>query len=66
MRTTSSIEAYNGKLGRVITKKGHFFKFTEALRNEEFQKSMKMEALQRSGGVASTVTRKRADLVSFD
>ncbi|XP_073825748.1 uncharacterized protein [Musca autumnalis] len=56
-RTTSSVEAYNGFLGKLIAKSGNFFKFVGSLRKEEFFKSRHFEILAESGG--SSVKRRR-------
>lgn len=63
IRTTSSVEAYNGQLGRIIAKKGHFFKFVECLRTEEFSKSVHMRSLINTGGATKSVNRKKNDVV---
>lgn len=39
-RTTCSVEAYNGVLGRKIKNHANFFVFAEALQKEEFAKSI--------------------------
>ncbi|XP_075163492.1 uncharacterized protein LOC142236118 [Haematobia irritans] len=49
-RTTSAVEAYNGVLGRLADKNGHFFKFVAIIRNEEFFKSCHFSMLSESGG----------------
>lgn len=49
-RATSAVEAYNGVLGRLIPKRGNFFKFVSVLRNEEFSKSRDFKILIESGG----------------
>lgn len=47
-RTTSALEAYNGVLGRLIQKRGNFFKFVEVLRDEEYEKSKNVSTLTES------------------
>lgn len=49
-RTTSAVEAYNGVLGRSIEKNGNFFKFINAIRNEEFFKCRHFSMSVESGG----------------
>lgn len=51
-RTTSSIEAYNGVLGKCIKSNDNFFKFTKAIRNEEFFKSRQFASLVECGGLS--------------
>lgn len=59
-RTTSALEAYNGVLGRLIQKRGNFFKFVEVLRDEEYEKSKQFSILIESGG---TIGAKRSKTV---
>lgn len=40
MRTTSLLEAYNKKLGENLPKNGHFFKFCNALLDEEYNSTV--------------------------
>lgn len=58
-RTTASLEAYNGILGRIICKKGNFFKFVETLRMEEFEKATKFNTLIESGGTVGAKQSKK-------
>lgn len=59
MRTTSSLEAYNGVLNKTIVNKGHFFNFIHDLRAEEFIKREELEAYMISG--AKTAKRRRKE-----
>lgn len=53
MRTTSTLEAYNGVLGKRIMPKGNFFKFVKALQEEEESKNREFALLIESGGVSA-------------
>lgn len=57
-RTTSAVEAYNGVLGKSIDKNGNFFKFTKAIRKEEFFKSRHF-AMLADGGCCTKKQRKK-------
>lgn len=59
-RTTSAIEAYNGVLGRLLPKRGQFFKFVSILRDEEFHQSRNFHQLVESGGICGAKKIKRA------
>lgn len=50
MRTTSTLEAYNGVLADNVVNKGHFFKFAHDNRSEEYFKSREATQLIESGG----------------
>jgi hypothetical protein len=56
-RTTNALEAYNGVLGKKISKKGHFFKFVKILLDEEFASSREFQQLVDSGG-SSAIAQK--------
>lgn len=58
-RTTSSLEAYNGNLNKIIQAKGAFFKFVAAIRDEEYLKQRELHMLIDSGGVSSSQNQKR-------
>lgn len=61
-RTTSDVEAYNGVLGRMISKNGNFFKFVKALQDEEFLKSRNFKMLVESGGTVGGKQRKLSSI----
>lgn len=63
-RTTSSVEAYNGFLGKDIPGGASFFRFVEALQVEELTKSRDFCQDIASGGDI-TQKKKRKDVVSF-
>lgn len=50
-RTTNAVEAYNGTLGRKIIGKSNFYKFVEAMRDEEYAKSKDMRDFADAGGL---------------
>lgn len=58
MRTTCSVEAYNGVLNRHIANRGHFFTFIHDMRNEEQIQRDEMHALIDSGHATATKRRK--------
>lgn len=60
-RTTSSLEAYNGVLGKIIQAKGGFYKFVSSIREEEFSKARDLKMLIDSGGFSTSQngTRKK-------
>lgn len=59
MRTTSSLEAYNGVLNKTIVNRGHFFNFIHDMRAEEFLKRAELNDIIMSG--AGTAKRRRAE-----
>lgn len=61
MRTTSSIEAYNCQLNKVITNHSNFFTFIHDLRGEEYLKSEEMEQFILSG--SATAKKRRAEYI---
>lgn len=61
MRTTSSIEAYNCQLNKVIVNKGNLFNFIHDLRGEEFIKREEMENFILSG--SGTAKKRRVEYV---
>lgn len=64
MRTTSSIEAYNCQLNKIIVNKGNFFNFIHDLRCEEFMKREEMRHFIESG--SATAKKRRIEyIVSF-
>lgn len=65
MRTTSSLESYNARLGEKIAGKSNFFKFVKCLIEEEGVKSKELRELQRSGG-ASRLTNKQTVILVID
>lgn len=58
-RTTNALEAYNGHLSRQIQKKGHFFKFLEEIKEQEFRKSVDFANLIQSGAQSAGTKRIR-------
>lgn len=52
-RTTSSVEAYNGAIGRRILSNCSFYKFMRYLIDEEFVKAKEFEQLLDSGGATA-------------
>lgn len=64
-RTTNSLEAYNGVLGRKIGKKGHFFKFMEEIQDQEYSKRIDFDNLIKSGGASAASKRTRVCLILF-
>lgn len=65
-RTTSALEAYNGVLGRLIQKRGNFFKFVEVLRDEEYEKSKNFSTLIESGGTEPLVQSSQKQFTQID
>lgn len=61
MRTTSSVEAYNCQLNKVIVNKGNLFNFIHDLRGEEFLKREEMREFILSG--SGTATKRRTQYV---
>lgn len=59
MRTTCSVEAYNGVLNDNIVNKGHFFTFIHDIRHEEQIHRDEVEALIESG--TGTAKKRRAE-----
>lgn len=58
-RTTSALEAYNGVLGRLISKHGNFFKFVRILQSEELAKGRDFALLISSGGACVKSKRRK-------
>lgn len=61
MRTTSSVEAYNCQLNKVITNHANFFTFIHDLRGEEYLKSGEMEQFILSG--SATAKKRRVEYI---
>lgn len=61
MRTTSTLEAYNGVLGDNVVNRGHFFKFAHDLRSEEHHTFGEAAKLIESGG--ATAKRRKPEWV---
>lgn len=59
MRTTSTLEAYNGVLGKRIIPKGNFFKFIKTLQQEEDTKNREFGLLVDSGGASASKKKKK-------
>lgn len=57
MRTTSSVEAYNGQLNRRIVNKGGLFHFVHDLRSEEFIQRVEMREFILSGNATAPKRR---------
>lgn len=58
-RTTNALEAYNGVIGRRMTKKGQFFAFLKILLHEEYIKCKEFSDLARTGGESGRKRRYR-------
>lgn len=58
-RTTSSLEAYNGVLGRLIQSHGDFFRFVTSIQQQELCKSRELNLLIQSGGLSAEGKKKR-------
>lgn len=61
MRTTSSVEAYNCQLNKVIKNRSHLFEFIHDLRFQEFLKFEAMRELILSG--SKTAKKRRNEYV---
>lgn len=59
MRTTSSVEAYNGVLNKTLQTHGHFFNFVHDMRAEDFFKRDELIELIKSGN--KTAKKRRAE-----
>lgn len=64
MRTTSTLEAYNGALGNNVVNRGHFFVFVHDIRSEELFKSREAKSLVESGG--KTAKKRKVEWVERD
>lgn len=64
MRTTCSVEAYNGVLGKKICGQSTFFKFVESIRFEADAKSLELKGYKDSGGELRS-DRKKRNKVSY-
>lgn len=58
-RTTGSVEAFNGSLGKNIPKRSHFFRFVRGLMRIDRDKVIKVNSLVESSG--ATAANKRSD-----
>ncbi|KAL7726716.1 hypothetical protein ACLKA6_012793 [Drosophila palustris] len=67
-RTTGSLEAQNGVLGKRLMKHGNFFKFVSYLLTYEYTKSREFDLLIKSGGATAPskkrVYKQRADKIA--
>lgn len=61
MRTTSSVEAYNCQLNKVIVNRGNLFNFIHDLRAEEFLKREEMRDFILSG--SATAKKRRIEYI---
>lgn len=57
MRTTCSLEAYNGVLNKNVVNKGHFFSFVHDMRNEEYIKREEFATFLESGAKTANYRR---------
>lgn len=62
-RTTSSLENYNGWLGKKIPKGGGFFRFVACMQQENFFKTKELNDLINSGGGTKCKDNKKYEVI---